>query len=139
MSAVDDADLAPVLVARVAAICLALPEAHEQDAWIGVRWRIRQRTFAHLAHVDPSGGSVFGLAARLGRPADVLTFRSSGEELEALVRSGLPFYKPDWSPHVIGMVLGDHTDWDEVAELMAKSYCLMAPKKLARLVERPPT
>jgi hypothetical protein len=37
------------------------------------------------------------------------------------------------------MVLGDHTDWDEVAELMAESYCLMAPKKLARLVERPPT
>ena len=53
-------DLAPALVARVAAICLALPEAHEQDAWIGVRWRIRQRTFAHLAHVDPRGGSVFG-------------------------------------------------------------------------------
>ena len=134
---VDD-DLDPALVARVAAICLALPETFEQDAWIGVRWRIRQRTFAHLAHVDPRGGSVFGLAARLASPADVLTFRSAGEELEALVRSGLPFYKPDWSPHVIGMVLDTDTDWDEVTELMADSYCLMAPKKLARLVPRPP-
>lgn len=134
---VDD-DLDPALVARVAAICLALPEAHEQDAWIGVRWRIRQRTFAHLAHVDPRGGSVFGLAARLRSPADVITFRSDGEELEALVRSGLPFYKPDWSPHVIGMVIDADTDWDEVAELMADSYCLMAPKKLARLVQPPP-
>ena len=132
-------DLAPELVARVAAICLALPETHEQDAWIGVRWRIRQRTFAHLAHVDPVGGSVFGLAARLGSPADVITFRSSGEELQALVHCGLPFYKPDWSPHVVGMVIGADTDWDEVAELMADSYCLMAPKKLARLVERPAT
>lgn len=131
------ADLSPELVARVAAICLALPEAHEQDAWIGVRWRIRQRTFAHLAHVDPSGGSVFGLAARLGRPADVVTFRSCGEELEALVRSGLPFYKPDWSPHVVGMVLDDRTDWPEVSELLTDSYCLMAPKKLTRLVDRP--
>ena len=132
-----DVDLDPALVARVAAICLALPEAHEQDAWIGVRWRIRQRTFAHLAHVDPRGGSVFGLAARLGSPTDVITFRSAGEELEALVHSGLPFYKPDWSPHVIGLVIGDDTDWDEVAELMADSYCLMAPKKLARLVQPP--
>lgn len=131
-------DLDPALVARVAAICLALPEAHEQDAWIGVRWRIRQRTFAHLAHVDPRGGSVFGLAARLGSPADVITFRSSGEELEALVHSGLPFYKPDWSPHVVGMVIDDDTDWDEVVELLADSYCLMAPTKLARLVQPPP-
>jgi hypothetical protein len=122
----------------VATICLALPETHEQDAWVGVRWRIRQRTLAHLAHVDPSGGSVLGLAARLGRPADVMTFRSSGEELEALVRSGLPFYKPDWSPHVVGMVLDDRTDWGEVAELLTESYCLVAPQKLARLVERPP-
>ena len=134
-----DVDLEPALVARVAGICLALPESYEQDAWIGVRWRIRQRTFAHLAHVDPSGGSVFGLAARLGSPADVVTFRSCGEELEALVRSGLPYYKPDWSPHVIGMVLDDHTDWDEVGELLTESYCLMAPKKLGRLVTPPPS
>ena len=136
MGDVDD-DLDPALVARVAAICLALPETHEQDAWIGVRWRIRQRTFAHLAHVDPRGGSVFGLAARLRSPADVITFRSSGAELDALVHSGLPFYKPDWSPQVIGMVLDGDTDWEEVAELMTESYCLMAPKKLARLVEYP--
>jgi len=66
-----------------------------------------------------------------------MTFRSSGEELEALVRSGLPFYKPDWSPHVVGMVLDDRTDWDEVGELLAESYCLVAPQKLVRLVERP--
>lgn len=134
---VSDADLDPALVARVAAICLALPETHEQDAWIGVRWRIRQRTFAHLAHVDPSGGSVFGLAARLGRPADVITFRSSGAELEALVHTGLPFYKPDWSPSVVGMVVDGDTDWSEVTELLTDSYCLMAPKKLARLVRTP--
>jgi hypothetical protein len=66
-----------------------------------------------------------------------MTFRSSGEELEALVHCGLPFYKPDWSPHVVGMVLDDRTDWGEVAELLAESYCLMAPQKLARLVDRP--
>ena len=36
-------------IARVATIATSLPEAYEEDAWIGVRWRIRQRTFAHVA------------------------------------------------------------------------------------------
>jgi len=29
------------------------------------------------------------------------------------------------------------TDWDEVAELMTESYCVLAPKKLVALVDRP--
>jgi hypothetical protein len=28
-------------------------------------------------------------------------------------------------------------DWDEVAELLPESYCVLAPKKLAALVSRP--
>jgi hypothetical protein len=35
------------------------------------------------------------------------------------------------------MVLDDHTDWEEVAELMTESYCVLAPKKLVALVDRP--
>ena len=135
-------DLAPGLVARVGEICLALPETHEQDAWIGVRWRVRQRTFAHLARVDPAGRSVFGLATGATDatgPIDVITFRSSGDELEALVGSGFPFYKPEWNPQVVGMVLSTDVDWTEVGELLTESYCLMAPQKLTRRVERPAT
>lgn len=134
-----DLDLAPALVARVGEIALALPEADEQDAWIGVRWRIRQRTFAHLARVDPSGRSVFGRAIGASAPVDVITFRSSGDELEALVGSGFPFYKPEWNPQVVGLVLTTDVDWSEVTELLTDSYCLMAPQKLARLVDRPAT
>jgi hypothetical protein len=48
-------------------------------------------------------------------PTTVLTFRASGDELLALVHVGLPFYRPPWSPTVIGMMLDDDTDWDEVA------------------------
>ena len=36
------------VVARVGATALALPAAYEEDAWTGVRWRIRGRTFAHV-------------------------------------------------------------------------------------------
>jgi hypothetical protein len=34
-------------------------------------------------------------------------------------------------------VLDDDVDWDEVAELLTESYCLLAPKKLVALVDRP--
>jgi hypothetical protein len=36
------------VVARVAATALALPDAYEEDAWTGVRWRVRNKTFAHV-------------------------------------------------------------------------------------------
>ena len=36
------------MVARLAATALTLPDAYEEDAWTGVRWRIRGRTFAHV-------------------------------------------------------------------------------------------
>jgi hypothetical protein len=131
-------DLAPATVARVGAICLGLPEAYEEDAWRGVRWRIRQRTFAHLARVDPDDGSVFSRSAPVSHAVDVITFRSSGAELEALARSGYPFYKPQWNPQVVGLALEPQVDWAEVAELLTESYLLLAPRKLARLVDRPP-
>jgi hypothetical protein len=31
----------------------------------------------------------------------------------------------------------DDVDWHEVAELVTESYCILAPNKLAALVERP--
>jgi len=35
------------------------------------------------------------------------------------------------------MVLDEAVDWDEVAELLTDSYCVLAPKALAALVDRP--
>ena len=131
-------DLSPELVARVGAICLALPEAHEQDAWIGVRWRIRQRTFCHLARIDPQGRSVVGRWLQGSDPVDVITFRSRGDELAALVAMGYPFYNPERNPEVVGLVLTHAVDWSEVTELLTESYALMAPQKLARLVAPSP-
>ena len=130
-------DLSPALVERVGAICLGLPEAHEHDAWIGVSWRIRRRTFAHLARVDAPDGLVFGHDVPARPPVDVITFRSTGDELDALIHGGFPFYKPRWHPQVVGLVLTSALDWTELEELLTESYCLLAPLKLARLVQRP--
>jgi hypothetical protein len=35
------------------------------------------------------------------------------------------------------MLLDATTDWTEVAELLTESYCVLAPKKLQALVDRP--
>jgi len=41
------------------------------------------------------------------------------------------------APTVVGLVLYAHTDWSGVAELVTESYCLLAPKKLVALMDRP--
>jgi predicted DNA-binding protein (MmcQ/YjbR family) len=120
------ADVPGPVLAELRSVCLGLPEAFEEQAWTGRRWRIRKRTFAHVLTIDSADG-----------PVTVMTFRSSGEELGVLQRSGHPFFRPGWGNDVVGMVLDGDTDWSEVAELVTESYCVMAPKKLAAQVDRP--
>jgi hypothetical protein len=121
-------------VRRVAAIAATLPETHEQDAWVGVRWRVRQSTFAHVFPTrddKPTGTAAY---AGTRAPRVLLTFHAPAEEAATYAALGPPFFKPDWSPTVAGLRLGDDTDWEEVVELVTDSYCVRAPKKLARLV-----
>src|SRR3954464_9696236 len=115
------------VVRRVASTAMALPEAHEEDAWTGVRWRVRNKTFAHVLVAQEGYTSAYRDATGIAEPTTVLTFRASGDELLALVHAGAPFYKPPWSPTAMGMVLDEHTDWIEVAELVVESYRFCAP------------
>lgn len=125
------------MVARVAGTALALPDAYEEDAWTGVRWRVRNKTFAHVAVSQEGYLSAYRDLTGVTRPTTVLTFRSAGKELHALTHMGPPFYKPPWSPTVVGMVLDDGTDWREVAELVIESYRCCAPAKLTRQLDPP--
>ena len=131
------ADVPPLLLGALRPICLSLPDAYEEEAWTGVRWRVRKRTFAHVLTVEPDERAAHVRVSGATGPTTLMTFRSAGEELEVLRRAGHPFFYAGWGRDVIGMVLDGATDWDEVAELMTESYCVMAPKKLAALVERP--
>jgi len=117
------------VVARVASTASALPDAYEEDAWTGVRWRVRNKTFAHVLVAQEGYTSAYRDITGVTEPTTVLTFRSSGDELLALTHAGPPFYQPPWSPTVVGMVLDKDTDWDEVAELVTESYRLCAPQK----------
>jgi hypothetical protein len=126
------------VVARLGATALALPEAYEEDAWTGIRWRIRARTFAHVMVAQPGYESSFRDITGIADPTTVLTFRATGEELLALVHVGLPFYRPPWSPTIVGMVIDDDTDWTEVADLVTESYRVCAPQRLRRRLDEAP-
>jgi hypothetical protein len=126
MGKIEYADVAPAVMEQIRSVCAGLPETVEKPAWTGVQWRIRNRTFAHVLAVDSPGG-----------PVTIMTFRSQGAELDALRRMGHPFFRPAWGKNGVGMVIDNGVDWDEVAELLTESYCVMAPKKLVALVERP--
>jgi hypothetical protein len=132
------ADVPSGILDRLRPVCLGLPETYEEPAWVGMRWRVRKRTFAHVYTVDADDRRLIAGPVPLGRPSCRLTFRSPGDEIEGLVSGGHPFYKPPWAADVVGMLLDDSTDWAEVGELLTDSYCLLAPKKLAARVDRPP-
>ena len=100
-----------------------LPECVEEDAWVGLRWRVGQATIAH----------VFGGEDGICR----ITFRAEPDEVMAFQHLGPPYFKADWGDNVVGMVVDDDTDWSELAELLTDSYCLQAPAGLAGQVQRP--
>lgn len=126
-----------IVVEKLRTHCLALPEAFEEPAWVGTRWMIRTHNFAHVLMIQDGSPPAYARAAATDGPVCVLTFRCPVEELEAFRHLGAPYFLPAWFPNIVGMMLDDTTNWVEVAELITDSYCLLAPKKLAALVDRP--
>ena len=116
------------LIERVRTLCLALPEAFELEAWEHPTFRVGR-----------GRGKIFCIAAADGSS---IRLKADPLEREALLAQGDPFYMP---PYVggkgwVGIRL-DHPriDWEEVAELIATGYCLIAPKRLAEKVTTPPS
>lgn len=112
------------MVRRLREVIARLPESHEEDAWVGVRWRVGQATVAH----------VFGGEDQLIR----VTFRAEADEVMAFEHLGPPYFRVGWGGNAVGLLLDVDTDWQEVAELLTDSYCIQAPQRLAGLVTRPP-
>ena len=113
-----------LFVERVRSVCLGLPETYEEPAWVGVRWRIRKRTVAHVFDIELDAG-----------PVAAVMFRLAGPELEVLRGMGPPYFA-EWKDAAM-MTLDDGTDWAEVAELLTESYRFLAPKKLIAMLDLP--
>lgn len=133
----DRPDVPDDILGMLRTRCLALPDAYEEQAWTGTRWMVRKKTFAHVLAISDDYPPAHAREAPYVGDATVLTFRSSGDELAALVGTGFPFYKLRWHPEAVGMIVEPDGDWDEITELLTESYCLRAPGKLVAQVRRP--
>jgi hypothetical protein len=111
---------------RLTKICLLLPEAERQISGHHAGFTVRKKTFVY--YLDNHHGD--GIVAVTGKvlPGDN----------EALIAAQPDrFYMPAYiGPRgwvALRLDIGT-IDWDEVAELVATSYRLVAPKRLAELV-----
>jgi predicted DNA-binding protein (MmcQ/YjbR family) len=107
-------------VERVRRICLALPEAYEEETWGEATFRVRKKIFCMAAVHDPATPSI--------------SLKASREDQLALLAQGEPFFFPAYvgAKGWIGVDLNSRlVDWTELEELVTDSYRLIAPKKMA--------
>jgi hypothetical protein len=123
------------VLARVRITTLELPEAVEEAAWAGTRWTVRAKNFAHVLTIYAGWPPAYAQVAGTQGPACVLTFRLPAAKCQAARFTRAPFFRPPWFPNIAGVMLDANTDWDEIDVLIRESYRLLAPRKLAALVE----
>jgi predicted DNA-binding protein (MmcQ/YjbR family) len=120
------------IVERIRTLCLALPEVTVRVDVSLTRARstahsfdIRRRSFCLLVAREDSAG----------QPAPLLVLRASPDERKALLSIGHPFHASRAGRDRIVVMLTDHTDWEEIGELVTESYRILAPKKLTALLD----
>lgn len=120
----------PRPLTRLRRLCLALPEAHEVEAWGEPTFRVKNKLFAMYASSDTHHGS--------GRPGVWCKAAPGNQSLMVRHAPGRFFVPPYVGPSGwVGIHLDGDVDWEELAGLLRDSYCLIAPKRLARLVPEP--
>jgi hypothetical protein len=126
------AEVPPDIAERIRTLCRALPEVTVRadssltDARSTAQsFEIRRRSFCLLVAVaDPAGQSV-----------PLLVLRAGPGEREALLSAGHPFFAPRAGRDRVGVLLTGDPDWEEIRELVTESYRILAPKKLAALLD----
>jgi hypothetical protein len=128
----------PDILAKLQSVCLGLPDVYEERAWVGTRWCVRKKNFAHVLMIDRGWPPAYAHAAGCEGPACALTFRLAARKLRAPRFTRAPFFRPVWFANIAGLLIDRDTDWDEVEALLTQSYRVLAPKNLAALVEGVP-
>lgn len=122
--------MAPSPVARLRKLCLALPEAHEVEAWGEPTFRVRNKMFAVYAHPNNHHGG--------GRPAVWCKASPVNQRLMVEAAPERFFVPPYVGPSGwIGVWLDGKIDWKELDDLLGDSYRMIAPKNLTRVPRRP--
>jgi hypothetical protein len=113
----------PRPLTRVRKLCLALPEAHEVEAWGEPTFRVKNKLFAMYAAEGNHHGS--------GRAG--VWIKSAHVTQDMLVRAApTRYFAP---PYVgpkgwVGAWLDKNPDWDVVTDLLRDAWMQTAPKKL---------
>jgi len=108
-------------LAKLRAICLALPEATEKMAWGEPTFRIRDKLFAMFTDNHHGDGRI---AVWCKAPPGVQEILVGADPKR--------FYRPPYVGHKgwIGVRLDLEVDWAELADLIKDAYFLTAPKQL---------
>ena len=118
----------PRPITRLRSLCLALPEAHEVEAWGEPTFRVKNRMFATFAAAGNHHGA--------GRPAVWCKAAPGEQELRVRAAPDRFFVPPNVGPSGwIGVWLDGDVGWQEVNELVRDAYRLIAPKKLKALLD----
>jgi hypothetical protein len=119
----------PNPLVRLRKLCLALPEAHEVEAWGEPTFRVKNKLFAMYAKASNHHGN--------GRAAVWCKAPPGNQSLMVRAAPDRFFVPPYVGPSGwIGVFLsGGTVDWKELAELLEDSYRLTAPKKLLKQLD----
>jgi hypothetical protein len=114
---------------RLRKLCLALPESHEVTAWGEPTFRIRNKIFAMYASASNHHGRGRNAAWVKAAPGDQAAMVAAAPDCFFVP----PYVGPSgW----VGIWLDGGVDWDDLAEFLRDSYRLIAPKKLAALLDQ---
>lgn len=126
----DGAEVPPKILAKLRALCLALPGAYEEPAWVGTRWMVRKRTFAHVLTIYRGRPAAYARAAGSEGPLVVMTVRAARPAHDALCAKGRPYFHAawgtKWGAQVVGVRLEGRIKWSEIARVIAASYAQLA-------------
>jgi hypothetical protein len=113
-------------LSRLTAICLALPEAVRELSGEHASFLVRKKTFAWFLS-NHHGDGIVSVCCKM----------ALGENEEMVQADPDRFYLPAYVAHRGWVALRldrGEVDWQEVAELVAGSYSLVAPKTLAKAI-----
>jgi len=110
-------------LAKLSALCLALPEASCDRRGDHASFRVRKKMFAYFLN-DHHGDGIVSLCWKA----------ELGENEELAAAAPKRFYVPAYIGHrgwaAVRLDRGA-VDWDEIGDFVRASYCAVAPAKLA--------
>jgi hypothetical protein len=118
----------PPVLNKLRSICLALPNVKEETAWVGTRWCIHKKNFAHVLMVSDGRPAAYAAAACSHGPLCIVTFRSKLAEFDPAIFRSEPYFKPVWFASIAGMKIDERTDWATVRDHIVASYELLKKK-----------